>query len=692
MRRIVVRWACMRGPAVLAISVLMLALPATASAQTTDWTGTNSANWSDAGNWTAGVPTAGSTVQFSNSSTANLSTNNDISGLSLLGITNTLSPSGNVSISGNALTLGSGGINYTGSPSAATKNLSVNTDLALSASQDWKLGGVGLTLTIGTSSANTVALNGNTLTLRHVGNVEFMIINSSIVNGTGAGALSFLASSGTSKTQYRLLGTNTYSGGTTSTGANQIIQLGASSAIGSGPLGTGNITFSSASTFLEAYGSDRTLDNNITINSGATLIATTTIGEMKHNLTLNGTISSLTGNRTILVDAANTSAGSGDLVFNGNILLGTSGQAGGTLTTGETGGTAAAQGGKIVYNGNLLETSGVTSGVIVSVVNGSGTFQTKVQLNGQNTYSGGTSIGAGQGIIEIGSSSTVVAGNIVSGPLGKGALTFNNAGNTPRIEAVGAQTVANNITMTSSGIVQGPDDLTLTGIISSTGNLIKNGTGKLTLTGTNIYSGNTTVNAGTLLVNNTTGSGTGSGLVTVNGGTLGGTGTIGGAVTVNAGTFAPGASVGTLTLNSGMVLNSASQLAYELSANNTTAGGTANDLVAITGNLTLDGTLNVTEVSGAGTFLANAQAGNSWRLMTYTGTLADNTLVTGTMPTLGAGLAYAIDVDTVLKQVNLLVVAAVPEAGSFAAMGLVGLLSLGGVWIRRWMGRGTASV
>jgi fibronectin-binding autotransporter adhesin len=64
----------------------------------------------------------------------------------------------------------------------------------------------------------------------------------------------------------------------------------------------------------------------------------------------------------------------------------------------------------------------------------------------------------------------------------------------------------------------------------------------------NSYSGGTIVNAGTLLVNNPFGSGTGSGFVAVsNNGTLGGSGSIAGPVWV-AGTIAPGQSVGTLTL------------------------------------------------------------------------------------------------------------------------------------------------
>jgi fibronectin-binding autotransporter adhesin len=74
------------------------------------------------------------------------------------------------------------------------------------------------------------------------------------------------------------------------------------------------------------------------------------------------------------------------------------------------------------------------------------------------------------------------------------------------------------------------------GIISGTGRIRKTNSGTLLLTLANTYSGGTTVEAGTLLVN---GSQTHS-PVTVNGGTLGGTGMVG-SVTVNAGgTISPG--------------------------------------------------------------------------------------------------------------------------------------------------------
>jgi len=92
---------------------------------------------------------------------------------------------------------------------------------------------------------------------------------------------------------------------------------------------------------------------------------------------------------------------------------------------------------------------------------------------------------------------------------------------------------SNNLSTRFSGLIEENS-------AGAVGALTKIGSGSLTLTGANTYSGGTTIEGGRLLVNNTTGSATGSGPVQVNGGQLGGRGTIAGAVTVGTGS-GPGA-------------------------------------------------------------------------------------------------------------------------------------------------------
>jgi autotransporter-associated beta strand protein len=109
---------------------------------------------------------------------------------------------------------------------------------------------------------------------------------------------------------------------------------------------------------------------------------------------------------------------------------------------------------------------------------------------------------------------------------------------------------------------------------ASGGSFAKAGAGTLTLSGASLYTGGTTISAGTLVASNTSGSATGTGSVSVNAGTLGGSGIIAGAVTVGTGSgtgafLAPahgGNKQLTLTIQGGLTFNSDSTYTYTFKA------------------------------------------------------------------------------------------------------------------------------
>lgn len=149
---------------------------------------------------------------------------------------------------------------------------------------------------------------------------------------------------------------------------------------------------------------------------------------------------------------------------------------------------------------------------------------------------------------------------------------------------------SSNLTLEVTAVAGGRVDFSGRIYSSTTGtsNSVKkigDGTVRFTRAAGNSYDGGTTISAGTLIVTNTSGSGLGTGAVTVqNGGTLGGTGFISGATTVN-GSINPGDSgIGTLTIQNNVTWNgalsagSATDWKFELGPTNTS------DKLLITGD------------------------------------------------------------------------------------------------------------
>ncbi len=194
-------------------------------------------------------------------------------------------------------------------------------------------------------------------------------------------------------------------------------------------------------------------------------------------------------------------------------------------------------------------------------------------------------------------------------------------------------------------------------IVSTGGQFIKDGAGTLTLAGTGTISATLVVGGGELQLDRSV-------LVPISvnaGATLSGTGVAGGAVAVaDGGILSPGTSPGTLTTGD-LVLANGSVLEFELGPSGIIGGG-INDLVVVTGDLTLDGILNVTDLGGWG-------AGSTYRLFEIVGggSITDNGLVMGVMP--GKHAEVIIGLDFVDIRV-------IPEPTTASLLALAGLAAL----------------
>ena len=197
----------------------------------------------------------------------------------------------------------------------------------------------------------------------------------------------------------------------------------------------------------------------------------------------------------------------------------------------------------------------------------------KLTLAGSNDYRGSTTNNSG--ILEIGAGGS--AGSLTSTQIMNNAvLVFNRSGN-----------------LTYAGKIEGP------------GSVTNAGPGIVSLTGASTLTGPVTVTAGTLRINSP-GSLPATTTVTVkSGATIGGTGTIGAPVTVEAGGFlAPGASVGTLTVNNTVSLSGTSVM--EVSRD---SGSAASDLLTGVTTLNYGGDLIVTNIG-----ITSLRSGDSFNL------------------------------------------------------------------------------
>jgi autotransporter-associated beta strand protein len=356
---------------------------------------------------------------------------------------------------------------------------------------------------------------------------------------------------------------------------------------------TGTITL--GSTIQVATGTTLTVSgqltgDDLTKTGGGTLVAS----NPTNNYTGPTTISDGTlrlGAAGVIPDASDVSVATlKELDLNG-FSEAVDGLSGGGIVTSNVAGSAT------FTIGANNDTGSSFSGLII---NGLGTVSlrkigTGTQiLTGGSGYTGGTSIENGTielsgvpnrlpggTVLTLGTPTSATGGtlrlNSVNQSLGGLQVAVDNSG-TNRVVGGDASpatlSVINTTDFTYSGILGGP------GSNENNFVLFKSGSGTLTLSGNNTYTGATTINAGTLLVDGTSASAQ----HTVNtGGTLGGTGDIGPVSVNSGGTLAPGTSPGCIDTGD-LAFASGGILLVDLAG---TVPCTGHDQVRVTGTVGL---------------------------------------------------------------------------------------------------------
>ncbi|MBV8102094.1 MAG: autotransporter domain-containing protein [Verrucomicrobia bacterium] len=424
----------------------------------------------------------------------------------------------------------------------------------------------------GTYSGATILMSG-TFQAESTGifspNSAFMLNSASTLDLNGFNnTIGSLAGTGTVINSGSANAILTVGSNNTSTVFSGVIEDGTTATLGLTKVGTGTLTLAGADTYS---GPTQVIGGRL--QAGV-------VGAFSPN-------SAFTVNSTLDLNGFNNAVGS--LAGTGTVI--NSGSANAILTVGNNGTST-------VFSGAIEDGTTATLGLTKV---GTGTLT----LAGADTYSGPTQVIGG----------TLRAG--VAGAFSStSAFTVNST-----LDLNGFNNTIGSLSGTGTVVNSGPANATLTvgnddsstvfsGLIedgtTATLGLTKVGTGTLTLSGADTYTGPTTVNAGTLVVNGSIASAE----TFVNpGGVLTGIGSIRGSV-VNNGIVIPGNPTGTLTISGNYVQNSNGTLRISV-------GGTAPGqfgVLAVGGHATLAGTLQIVSINGF-----QLAVGNKLTFLTATG-------------------------------------------------------------------------
>jgi autotransporter-associated beta strand protein len=485
------------------------------------------------------------------------------------GNANSTSYAGSIGGSGNLSKVGSGTFtlsaasSMTGTTTVSAGQFSLGGSNLLANTSAVAVAGGVLALGGNSDTVGTFAISGGSLT----GSGTVTAANYTLGGGTvsanlGSGAMNVTGNASLN---------GTWAGGTLGL-TSGTLTLGSAGALGS----SGTISFNGGTLQYSA--------SNTTDYSGRF----STASSQQYRIDTNGQSVTLSSDLTS-VGGTLTKLGSGTLMLTGtNSYDGVTTVSGGRLvaTTSQSLPTNVMNNAELefVTNGGNYSFSGTISGTGSLIKSGS----EQLNLDGANTYSGGTIVAAG---------TLVGSADSLQGPI------------------------------VNSGIVAfGVDgDGTYAGVISGSGSLEVRG-GNLIVTGTSVYSGATTVmGGGRLSVNGALGN---TAVVVQGGGELGGSGAVGGSVLVDGeGILSPGNSIASLAVGATTFTGTseflgASTFEYEVDSTNLGALGTAADLLVVNGdlNLSLDDTTILTVIDLAGSPNPFVQDTTSFALINYSGT------------------------------------------------------------------------
>jgi fibronectin-binding autotransporter adhesin len=581
-----------------ALAALVLT-PQAAAAQQYTWNLTGGGEWLNANNWTpaGGPPNAiGATASFGNSITSSSAVT--ITGAATVGEINFTGITGTkaytIGAAGNTITLSGGGTVTLSADTSVTSTGTqlIQSNLAASGGSAFAAAIQGGTVQVdggvsGTGGLTKTGAGTLILTANNTGLTGGIVINGGTLeargestfpppdtNGLGANAVTVNAGG-----QLKLVGTAFWTptnpltiAGNGPAGAPQYsdVALWDRSSQYQGPIGLS----ADASIRCEGF-MFRGVAGTVGLALNGNRVRFT--GDVATVGGVDGVISdgSAAGGRVLIdIDGGNISFNNSANTYTGTTVINR-----GTLFI--TSGGALGQGLGTAANGVVVNNSGGAFGVAQLYLNGTGTYTVSNKLL---TLNGGAVVANG------------------------GNKTWTGAVNLTADSIIGAEGINGRFTLTG-GIDLGNHVLTLrpnfndsvininTNGITGTGSVIVipvTGQGTINLNVSSSYSGGTTIQSHNVFVNATQGTGTGA--VTVSGGSLRGTGSVTGAVTVTSGSIFPGSAsaTGNLTLNGGVSFGSGSQYLVRVNSN------TDFDSTTVTGTTVLGNAILSVNLSGAG--------------------------------------------------------------------------------------------